>query len=55
MNGRSGIFTLALFLVLGVLVLMQVMLMLQSDRLFERVNRLEQTMGQGSTVIRTVS
>jgi len=38
MNGRGGVFKFFLFLILGVIILIQVLLMMQSDRLYERVN-----------------
>lgn len=40
---RSGVFAFFLFLFLAVVILLQVLSMIQSDRLFERVNRLEKT------------
>jgi peptide/nickel transport system substrate-binding protein len=43
MNNRNGIVLFFLFLFLAVMVLLQVLSMIQADRLFERVNRLEQS------------
>ena len=40
MNGRSGIFKFFLFLFLGAMILLQVLSMLQADRLYERLNAL---------------
>jgi len=40
MNGRSGIFTFFLFLFLAFVVLLQVLSMVQADRLYERLNLL---------------
>jgi peptide/nickel transport system substrate-binding protein len=40
MNGRSGIFKFFLFLFLGVIILLQFLSMIQSDRLYERLNTL---------------
>lgn len=38
MNGRSGVFTFFLVLFLAVIVLLQILSMIQADRLYERVN-----------------
>ena len=38
MNGRSGVFKFFLFLFLGVIILLQVLSMLQADRLYKRLN-----------------
>jgi peptide/nickel transport system substrate-binding protein len=55
MNGRSGVFKFFLFLFLGVIVLFQVLSMIQSDRLYKRLNglvdRLESS--AASTSVRT--
>ena len=40
MNGRSGLVTFFLFLFLAVMILLQVLSMVQSDRLYERLNSL---------------
>ncbi len=40
MNGQSGIFKFFLFLFLGVIILLQFLSMIQSDRLYERLNTL---------------
>ena len=40
MNGRSGIFTFFLFLLLALIILLQILSMVQSDRLYERLNML---------------
>ena len=40
MNGRSGVATIFLFLFLAVMILLQVLTMVQSDRLFGRLNHL---------------
>jgi hypothetical protein len=40
MNGRSGLVTFFLFLFLAVMILLQVLSMVQSDRLYERLNHL---------------
>jgi peptide/nickel transport system substrate-binding protein len=40
MNGRSGVFKFFLFLFLGVIILLQFLSMIQSDRLYERLNTL---------------
>jgi peptide/nickel transport system substrate-binding protein len=40
MNGRSGVFKFFLFLLLSVIILLQFLSMLQSDRLYERLNTL---------------
>ncbi len=40
MNGRSGVFKFFLFLFLGVIILLQVLSMIQADRLYERLNGL---------------
>ena len=55
MNGRSGVFKFFLFLFLSVIVLFQVLSMVQSDRLYKRLNvlvdRLENS--AASTPVRT--
>ena len=38
MNGRSGLVTFFLFLFLAVMILLQILSMIQSDRLYERLN-----------------
>ncbi|MBN1435687.1 MAG: peptide-binding protein [Sedimentisphaerales bacterium] len=43
MNGRSGIFTIFLFIFLSVIVLFQVLMMLQSDHFFQRINQIDKT------------
>jgi len=43
MNGRRGIFTFFLFFSLSIIVLLQVLSMVQSDRLYERLNYLVDT------------
>ena len=40
MNGRSGVFKFFLFLFLGVIITLQVLSILQADRVFERLNAL---------------
>jgi peptide/nickel transport system substrate-binding protein len=40
MNGQSGVFKFFLFLFLGVIILLQFLSMIQSDRLYERLNTL---------------
>jgi len=40
MNGRSGLVTFFLFLFLIVMVILQILSMIQSDRLYGRLNRL---------------
>ena len=40
MNGRSGVFKFFLFLLLGVIILLQVLSMIQADRLYEHLNTL---------------
>jgi peptide/nickel transport system substrate-binding protein len=55
MNGQSGVFKFFLFLFLGVIILLQFLTMVQSDRLYERLNtliiRLE---GHTSAPVRTI-
>ncbi len=43
MNGRSGLLTFFIFLFLAVIILLQVLSMVQSDRLYERLNYLVDT------------
>ena len=43
MNGRSGVFTFFLFLFLAVMILLQALSMVQSDRLYQRLNHLVET------------
>ncbi len=40
MNGRSGLFKFFLFLFLACIILLQVLSMVQADRLYERLNHL---------------
>lgn len=55
MNGRSSLVTFFLFLFLAVMILLQVLSMVQSDRLYERLSQLVDTwrtagpLGQGKT------
>lgn len=49
MNGRSGIFTFFLFLLLAVIILLQVLSMVQSDRLYERLNMLLERLRSGGS------
>ena len=44
MDGRSGLFTFFLFLFLAVMILLQILSMVQSDRLYERLNQLIDTL-----------
>jgi len=53
MNGRSGLFKFFLFLFLAVIILFQVLAMIQSDRLFGRLNELINTL-QGQGLSRTI-
>jgi peptide/nickel transport system substrate-binding protein len=41
MNGRRGVVTFFLFLFLLIIILLQILSMVQSDRLYERINRLD--------------
>ena len=43
MNGRGGVVTFFLFLFLSVIVLLQILSMVQSDRFYEGLNRLSKT------------
>jgi peptide/nickel transport system substrate-binding protein len=55
MNGRSGIFKFFLFLFLGVIILLQFLSMVQSDRLYERLNTLISRLeGHTSSPVRTI-
>lgn len=47
MNKRGGIFTLFIFLFLSVIILLQIFSMVQSDRLYERVNFLLDMLAKG--------
>ncbi len=40
MNGRGGVVTFFLFLLLSAIVLLQILSMIQSDRLYKRLNHL---------------
>ncbi|MGD0784424.1 MAG: ABC transporter substrate-binding protein [Sedimentisphaerales bacterium] len=52
MNGRSGLFTFFLVLLLGAVILLQVLSMIQSDRLYERLNViLDAVSGQRQTTM----
>ena len=43
MNGREGVVTFFLFLFLSIIILLQILSIVQSDRLYERLNRLDQS------------
>jgi peptide/nickel transport system substrate-binding protein len=43
MNGRGGVVTFFLFLLLSIIVVLQIHSMVQSDRFYERLNRLDET------------
>jgi len=42
MNGRGGVVTFFIFLFLSVVILLQILSMVQSDRLYEGLNRLDE-------------
>jgi len=44
MNGRKGVVTFFLFLLLAIIILLQILSMVQSDRLYQRLNRLDKTL-----------
>ena len=48
MNGRSGLLTFFLFLFLAVMIVLQILAMVQSDRLYERLNMLLDRVASGS-------
>jgi peptide/nickel transport system substrate-binding protein len=50
MNGRSGLITFFLFLFLAVIIVLQVLSMIQSDRLYERLNVLLERVTSSGTV-----
>jgi len=50
MNGRSGLVTFFLFLFLAVMILLQVLSMVQSDRLYERLNLLLERLSSAEVV-----
>lgn len=50
MNGRSGLVTFFLFLFLAVMILLQVLSMVQSDRLYERLNLLLERLSSAEAV-----
>lgn len=50
MNGRSGLVTFFLFLFLAVMIALQVLAMVQSDRLYERLNLLLERLQSGGPV-----
>lgn len=54
MNNRSGLVTFLLFLLLAVMLLLQVLSMVQSDRLYERLNQLLDRLA-GAKVERAIS
>ena len=47
MNGRSGLVTFFIFLFLALMIVLQFLSMLQSDRLYERLNVLLDRVGSG--------
>lgn len=42
MNGRGGIVTFFIFLFLSIIILLQILSMLQSERFYEGLNRLDE-------------
>lgn len=50
MNGHGGIVTFFIFLFLSIVILLQVLSMVQSDRLYERINRLDETFKNAASV-----
>jgi hypothetical protein len=50
MNGRGGVVTFFLFLFLSVIVLLQILLMVQSDRFYDGLNRLDEAFESGTIV-----
>jgi hypothetical protein len=44
MSGRGGLATFFLFLFLSITILLQVLSIIQSDRLYERLNHLDQSL-----------
>ena len=49
MNGRGGIGTFLLFLLLSIIILLQILSMIQSDRFYEGLNKLENSTSLDST------
>ncbi|MHC4125951.1 MAG: hypothetical protein ACYSRR_05800, partial [Planctomycetota bacterium] len=45
MNNRGGVVTFFLFLLILIVLVLQILSMIQSDRLYERLNRLEGSLG----------
>ena len=52
MNGRSGLATFFLFMFLAVMILLQVLSMIQSDRLYERLNVLLDRLQESTATVR---
>ncbi len=52
MNGRGGVVTFFLFLFLSVIVLLQILLMVQSDRFYDGLNRLDKAFESGTIATR---
>jgi len=50
MNGRGGVVTFFLFLFLSLIVLLQILLMVQSDRFYDGLNRLDEVFESGTIV-----
>ena len=50
MNGRGGVVTFFLFLFLSVIILLQILLMVQSDRFYDGLNRLDEAFESGTIV-----
>jgi len=47
MNGRKGVVTFFLFVLLAIIILLQILSMVQSDRLYQRLNHLDKTLSVG--------
>ena len=55
MNGRGGVVTFFLFLFLSIVILLQIHSMVQSDRFYEALNRLDETFSTGHLTVENIT
>jgi len=51
MNEHGGIVAFFIFLFLSIIILLQILSMVQSDRLYERINRLEESFKNATAIV----
>jgi len=48
MNGREGAVTSSVFIILSAIILLQILAMVQSDRIYDRLNLIEEKLGNAT-------